>query len=143
MLSLDYFLLIRYVKFLGASLIFTIRTSNFFFLLFLLCIQLLNIPQPTANTHNQTTHHSQQQPIYGGSSIYKHAEQSQCSKCHTIAETLCRWQNLHKANRGQLLGTIAPCFTLGVKMKIQSYNISVFLKKPKFSLNFPPSVLSH
>jgi hypothetical protein len=37
MLSLDHFLLIRDIEFFGASLIFTIRLSNFIFLLFLLC----------------------------------------------------------------------------------------------------------
>lgn len=42
MLTLAYFMLIRGVKFLGANLIVTVRISNFFFLLFLLCAQLLN-----------------------------------------------------------------------------------------------------
>jgi len=39
--SLDYFLMIRAVEFLGASLIFTVGISNFFLLLFL-CARLLN-----------------------------------------------------------------------------------------------------
>jgi hypothetical protein len=39
-LSLDYFLLIRGIEFLGASYIFAIKISNS--LLFLLCTQLFN-----------------------------------------------------------------------------------------------------
>jgi hypothetical protein len=42
-LSLDYFLLINGLKFLGEILIFTIRISNFFY---------LNKPQPTAINSN-------------------------------------------------------------------------------------------
>jgi hypothetical protein len=51
MSSRDYFLLSGNIEFLGLSLIFTVRISNFF--LFLLCAQLLNKPdqqQPTTHT---------------------------------------------------------------------------------------------
>lgn len=41
---LDYFLLIREIEFLGQSLIFAIRISNFFFLL---CTQII-----TSNTNH-------------------------------------------------------------------------------------------
>jgi hypothetical protein len=37
-LLLDYFLLIRGIKFLGASLIFAVRITNFFFLSYSLCM---------------------------------------------------------------------------------------------------------
>lgn len=50
MLSLGCFLPVQGVKFFGASLIFTVRISNYF-LLFLLCAQLLNKLGPTT-THN-------------------------------------------------------------------------------------------
>jgi hypothetical protein len=55
-------LLIKDIEFLGASLIFTIRISNFC-LFFLLCALLLNKPQPTAANSNHPTGNNQQ-PIF-------------------------------------------------------------------------------
>ena len=66
--TLDYFLLIRVIEFLGASLIFTVRISNFF-LLFLLFAPLLKL-QPTATNNPPTDSASQ------GSSIYMPSEKS-------------------------------------------------------------------
>ena len=51
-LAMLYFLPIRGCEFLGASLIFSVRISNFF--LFLLCTRLPNKPQPST-THQQLT----------------------------------------------------------------------------------------
>lgn len=59
--SLDYFVLIRGINFLRASLVFAIRISHFF--LSTLHIQLLDKPQPTAT-------------FYWGSSIYILSEES-------------------------------------------------------------------
>lgn len=63
MLSLDYFLLVMGVEFLGASLMFTTRISNFFSLLFLFCTWLLNKLQlSTTNSKQPTTHPASQRP---------------------------------------------------------------------------------
>jgi hypothetical protein len=77
-LLLDYFLLTKGVQFIGASLIFKGRISNFF--LFLLCSQLLNKLQPTNNP-----------PLRALAFIYP-LKSPQHSKYHTIAETVCSWQ---------------------------------------------------
>jgi hypothetical protein len=55
MLLLDYFLLIMGTELLGASLMFTIRISDFFLLLFLLCLPKYNQLQPIAIKNNQKT----------------------------------------------------------------------------------------
>jgi hypothetical protein len=60
MLSLNYFLLNRGIKFLGASLIFVVRISNFFFSAFLFYAGLLNKPQPPTTKNLPTTHPASQ-----------------------------------------------------------------------------------
>lgn len=82
MLSLDYFLLIRDIKFVEASLIFAVRISNFFFVhdYLINCHQ----QQPT-----KTQHFSRALAF-----IYS-LRSSQDSKRHTTAETICTWQKSH------------------------------------------------
>lgn len=105
-LSLDYFLLIRGVQFLEANLILAIRVSNFFFL-FLLCIGLCNKPWPTATSNH---------PASQGSSIYRPLKSPQNSKCHTITETICSWQN-HAPAPAQGKSQSATGDNLGWKQK--------------------------
>ena len=135
MLLLDYFLLIRGIEFLGASLIFTIRISNFF-LLFLLCAQLLNKLQ---QTNNPTT--SQGPSIYIPSKkspefqmSHNHRNYLQLAKPH-----LCQsMRQIIVSCCGQ--SEAAPYPTPGIKTKTYSHNITGFLKKPKFQ-NFRYRIL--
>jgi hypothetical protein len=117
--SLDYILLIRSIKFLGASLIFTIRTSNFFFLfLFLLSAQLLNKQGPTTTNQQLTL------PLGDLALIYllkKQQQNIQNSKHHAIEKfAASKIMPLleHKANHscwGQ--SEEAPYPTPGIKTK--------------------------
>lgn len=68
MLSLDHFLLIRAIKFLGANLIFIIRIYNFFlfFSALVKCRNYLNHDQEQTTNNQQPTTHTASR----GSSIY-------------------------------------------------------------------------
>jgi hypothetical protein len=55
-LSSEYFLLIRGYEFLGASLVFAVRISNFLLLLFLLRALLLSKQQATKSPEFQMSH---------------------------------------------------------------------------------------
>ena len=76
---LGYSLLIRGIEFLGASLIFAISSSSFFFV------------------HDYLTNYdeSNQQPSpTPGVLAFIHPQNSpRNSKCHTITETICSWKN--------------------------------------------------
>lgn len=82
---LDYFLLIRAMELLADSLVFGIRISNFFFLLY---VWLLNKLLPTATNQKPTNH-----PTSQGSNIYIWIKSPQNLKHHTITETFCSCQN--------------------------------------------------
>jgi hypothetical protein len=104
-LSLDYFLLIRWILFLGTSLIFAIRISIFFFL----PLAHDNKSQSKATNQQPTTHSAS-----WGTSIYISSEKSPESKCHTTDNNMPLLE--HDAN-------IISCFeeapypTPGIKMK--------------------------
>ena len=66
-----------------ASLIFAIRISSFFLLLFLLCSRLLNKPQPTAAKNDQ--------PALRALAFIYPLKNPQNSKCHTCTETIRSW----------------------------------------------------
>ena len=111
MLSLDYILLIRDVEFLGESLIFAIRTSNFFFL-FLFHVQSLKL-WPTATN---------QQPTFWGLSIYRlwkapRITNGNCRNYLQLAKSWTPFQSTRPNHSRCGQSEAAPHPTPGIKMK--------------------------
>ena len=82
-LSLDYLLLIRGLKFLGANLIFAVKMSNLY---------LLNKPQSTATNQQEPTTTNYKHPLPKPSWVLAFIcplKSPQNSKRHTITETIC------------------------------------------------------
>ena len=129
----DYLLLIRGLKFLGANLIFAVKMSNLY---------LLNKPQSTATNQQEPTTTNYKHPLPKPSWVLAFIcplKSPKNSKRQTITETIYSWQNHASARAGGKSQSAAvdslkqPRIpTPGIKMKTHSYNISVFLKKPKF-----------
>jgi hypothetical protein len=98
-------LLPRGVEFLGASLIFNVRISNFFLLFPFAQDYLTNCNQQQSTAMNQQP----TLPLGTLAFIYP-LKSSQNSRCHTITETILSWQKIiplleHEANHSQLLWT--------------------------------------
>lgn len=129
-LSLEYVLHIRGTEFLGPSLIFSIRISNFSFILFLLYAQLW--PTLTKTNYQPTNNPPYLWGPYRLETLWKGF------KTHTITETVFIGHTPARA-RGQVLlpavkQPVSP--HLGLRQK-HSLNNSVFLKDtklPEFSL---------
>jgi hypothetical protein len=104
--TLDFFLLIRGIKFFGASLIVTLRISNFFFLLpFQTC--LLDKLQPTAISGIQPPNsHLAATIAIGALAFIKPLKKSPEFQMPHIAAGKTMSLIEHEANHGQLQWTI-------------------------------------
>lgn len=129
-------LLIRCVKFLGRSLIFEVRISNFFFLLscfFFVHDYLTNCHQqePTPTNHKPTS--------VGALAFMYPLKSSQNFKHHTITETICSWQKhaSAKAWGKSQSPAVKQSHILTPGIKTKTY-ISVFFKTSILSLHLIP-----
>jgi hypothetical protein len=116
--SLDYLLLIMVMEFLGASLVFTTRKSNF--LLFLLCTLLFNKPQPTATNQQPTLPHGDLAFIYPLKSP-QNSKQLQKLCALSLAKSHSCWSTRQIIVNCCRQSEAAPYPTPGIKMKTYSY----------------------
>ena len=94
-LTLDLFLLIRAVESVGESLIFAFRISSFFF-----CCSFFAHDYLTNSDQQQPTNNQEPTLSLRALAFIHPLKSSQNSKCHTITETICSWQN-HAPARAQ------------------------------------------